>query len=306
MVLTRSMATTNDIQEEEPPTTALEKQVKTLTAAMERLTKQNHDLEEQLRQKNATPGNQGADQEGISADRRNQEGPQASNAPSKPEQQNVSLPYLADTAPPPIIAEMQAMKEQMEIMMNALKGRVSSDLDDLVNRTDSPFAASVNSFPLLSKFRMPQMDSYDGVRDPLDHLETFKTLMHLQGVADAIMCRAFPTTLKGAARIWFSRLTPNSISTFKELSAQFTTHFIGGHRYKKSTACLMSIKQQEDETLRPTYPVSIRKRSRSTKPMIRYLLQPSRTGYERVSFCFPYTKMIRKPCRKYSTGPLST
>ena len=64
------------------------------------------------------------------------------------------------------------------------------------------------------------------------------------------LCRAFPTTLKGAARIWFSRLTPNSVSTFKELSAQFTAHFIGGHRYKKSTACLMSIKQREDETLR--------------------------------------------------------
>ena len=64
------------------------------------------------------------------------------------------------------------------------------------------------------------------------------------------MCRAFPTTLKGVARIWFSRLTPNSINTFKELSAQFTSHFIGGHRYKKSTACLMSIKKREDKTLR--------------------------------------------------------
>ena len=64
------------------------------------------------------------------------------------------------------------------------------------------------------------------------------------------MCRAFPTTLKGAARIWFSRLTLNLINTFRELSAQFTSHFIGGHRYKKSTACLMSIKQREDETLR--------------------------------------------------------
>ena len=57
-------------------------------------------------------------------------------------------------------------------------------------------------------------------------------------------------TLKGAARIWFSHLTPGSISTFKELSAQFTAHFIGGHRYKSSTACLMSIKQRENETLR--------------------------------------------------------
>ena len=126
--------------------------------------------------------------------------------------------------------------------MNALKGRVSSDLDDLVNKTDSMFTIPVNSYPVPQKFQMPQIESYDGVNDPLDHLETFKTLIHLQGVPDEIMCRAFPTTLKGPARIWFSRLMLNSINTFKELSAQFTSHFIGGHRYKKSTACLMSIK----------------------------------------------------------------
>ena len=70
MVLTHSMATTNDIQGE-PPTTALERQVKTLAVAVECLTQQNHDLEEQLRQKNAAPENQGVDQEGTSADRRN-------------------------------------------------------------------------------------------------------------------------------------------------------------------------------------------------------------------------------------------
>ena len=74
--------------------------------------------------------------------------------------------------------------------------------------------------------------------------------MHLQGVPDEIMCKTFPTTLKGPARIWFSRLTPSSINTFKELSAQFTSHFIGRHRYKRSTACLMSIKQREDKMLR--------------------------------------------------------
>ena len=84
-----------------------------------------------------------------------------------------------DVTPPPVFAEIQAMKEQIEVMMNALKGRVSSDLDDLVNRTDFPFTAAVNSFPFTHKFRMPHIDSYDGVMNPLDHLETFKTLMHL-------------------------------------------------------------------------------------------------------------------------------
>ena len=96
---------------------------------------------------------------------------------------------------------------------------MSRDLDDLVHRTDSPFTMFVNSSPLPQKFRMPQIESYNGAKDPLDHLESFKTLMHLQEVVDEIMCRAFPTTLKGLARIWFSRLTPNSISTFKELIA---------------------------------------------------------------------------------------
>ena len=89
---------------------------------MERLTKQNCNLEEQLHQKNAAPDNQGTDQEGTRAERRNQKGPQARNAPSRPERQNVSLPSLVDTTLPPIIAEMQAMKEQMEVMINALKG----------------------------------------------------------------------------------------------------------------------------------------------------------------------------------------
>ena len=68
--------------------------------------------------------------------------------------------------------------------MNALKGRVLSDLDDLVNRTDSPFTIPVNSCPLPQKFQMPQIKSYNRVNDPLDHLETFKTLMLLQGVPD--------------------------------------------------------------------------------------------------------------------------
>ena len=43
------MATTNNVQEDEPRPTALERQVQTLIAAVERLIKQNQVLEEQLR-----------------------------------------------------------------------------------------------------------------------------------------------------------------------------------------------------------------------------------------------------------------
>ena len=103
-------------------------------------------------------------------------------------------------------------------MMTVLRGRVSSNLNELVHQMDSPFTSPVTSFPLPPKFHIPQVEAYDGSKDPLDHLESFKTLMYLQGVVEKIICRAFPTTLMGPARVWFNRLIPNSISTFKELS----------------------------------------------------------------------------------------
>ena len=93
------------------------------------------------------------------------------------------------------------MKEKMDIMMNAMKGWVSTNLDEQIQWTDSPFTGQVTSFPLLAKFWMLQVEAYDGSWDPLNHLESFKTLMHLHGVSDEIMCRVFPTTLKGLARV---------------------------------------------------------------------------------------------------------
>ena len=96
MVLTRSMATTNNIQRDKPPrSTALERQVQTLVAAVERLTKQNHDLEEQLRQRDAGHNVQKDNQE-DSSERGEPERPEDSNAPSKPERQNLSLSSLMD------------------------------------------------------------------------------------------------------------------------------------------------------------------------------------------------------------------
>ena len=73
------------------------------------------------------------DQEGTSADRRNQERPEGSNAPSRPDRQDMSHPSVTDMTPPHIVKEMQIMKERVECMMNALKGRVFSELNDLVH-----------------------------------------------------------------------------------------------------------------------------------------------------------------------------
>ena len=127
---------------------------------------------------------------------------------------------------PHLKEEMDQMKKVIEEMKENM--RRANPIEDLVHRTDSPFTASINGHPLPPEFKMPSLDSYDGTRDPFDHITTFKTTMHLQGVPDEIMCRAFPTTLKGPARVWFSKIPPNSVSSFEELSKLFVNNFIGG------------------------------------------------------------------------------
>ena len=127
------MATTNNVQGDKPHPTAFERQIQTLTEAVEHLIQQNHDLEEQLRRKNTGHNTQQENEESTNAERRDQEGLEGSNTSSRPERQDMSRPSITDMAPPHIVAKMQAMKEQMDVMMNTLKGRVSNELDDLVH-----------------------------------------------------------------------------------------------------------------------------------------------------------------------------
>ena len=100
------MTTINNAQGDEPRATALERQVQTLVTVVEHLTKQNHDLEKQLHQKNAGLNTQEEDQEGTSAERRDQEGPEGSNVPSRLERQDTSCPFIMDTAPPDLVIKM--------------------------------------------------------------------------------------------------------------------------------------------------------------------------------------------------------
>ena len=106
---------------------------------------------------------------------------------------------------------------------------------------NSPFTNEVLNHPLPPKFCLPQLESYDGSKDPLDHIESFKTLMLLHMTPDKVICRAFPTTLKGAARVWFSKIPLGTIADFEQLNKDFVRHFIGGQKHRKPTGHLLNI-----------------------------------------------------------------
>lgn len=84
--------------------------------------------------------------------------------------------------------------------------------------------------PIVTKVLPPQLDSYDGLKDPFDHITTFNMTLSLQQNPNEIVYWSFSTTFKGAARVWFSKLAPSSIDDFEQLSNSLVRHFIGGQR----------------------------------------------------------------------------
>ena len=51
--------------------------------------------------------------------------------------------------------------------------------------------------------------------------------MHLQMTPNEVLCRAFPTILKGATKVWFSKFPPSTIGNLEQLGESFVRHFIG-------------------------------------------------------------------------------
>uniref|UniRef100_A0A2N9IT33 Uncharacterized protein n=1 Tax=Fagus sylvatica TaxID=28930 RepID=A0A2N9IT33_FAGSY len=231
-----------------PPLSASERQLQALTAniqelarqsaadrrEMQELAKQNQELMALLRSRGEIPSpGQGQNGEEIphhetgrnqnQNHNQNDEGSSANqnrepHPPPHPSQVADPAKSAADVRAAKLEEELKEMREQMKEMK--------------------------------SQFKVPQLETFDGFKDPLDYLDSFRTIMRLHGVSDEIMCRTFPTNLRGSARTWFNQLETGSIDTFAQLSRAFIDNFIGGRRSVRPANYLLNIRQREGESLR--------------------------------------------------------
>ena len=77
-----------------------------------------------------------------------------------------------------------------------------------------------------TKFKLPQLDQYDGTGDPITHISSFYTKMMLQNINDGILCLVFLSTLTKIAQRWFYQLPKSFVSSFDDLAEKFRTQFI--------------------------------------------------------------------------------
>ena len=65
---------------------------------------------------------------------------------------------------------MKNVRMELDEVKNAIKGKTMINLDGMIKRTDSPFTTSILECPLPPKFHLPQLEVYNGTKDPLDHI----------------------------------------------------------------------------------------------------------------------------------------
>ena len=207
----------------------LAQQIQALAATVEELTKQNQEMKLRLQQEeNQSKGNPEDEEDSQRRSDRQR--------PISPNEQNSDL--------------LREIRKEMDELRSAIKEKTDWNVNRLVRATDSPFTTTILECPVPSKFRLPQLEPFDWLKDPQDHLNTFKMTLGLQQPPDKILCRSFPTILKGAARELFTKLPTSSVDKFEHLSNAFLHHFIGGQRPRRPVDYLLTIRQGEKETLR--------------------------------------------------------
>ena len=193
-------------------------------------------------------------------------------------------------------------------MKEAVRVRDPISMDALVQQTESLFTAEVLHFPLPTKFRMPQIEAFDGMKNPVDHLNTYKNQMELHGYQDPVGCRAFAITLKSSTLTWFNKLPPASVSSFKEISVAFVSHFIGARTYRNPSYHLLTIKQGPQENLRSYVQRFNSESLRVDIPDEKFTITAfiARLGIQFKDLMFSISKNLRQAWPRCSPKPRST
>lgn len=88
-----------------------------------------------------------------------------------------------------------------------------------------PFVDDIIDTSFSKQWKAITLDCYGDNTYPNEHIVVNITQQSLHSIDDAIICKAFPITLKGPALEWFTRLSPYSIDCFDTLTSFFTMQF---------------------------------------------------------------------------------
>ncbi|XP_074377251.1 uncharacterized protein LOC141718765 [Apium graveolens] len=113
----------------------------------------------------------------------------------------------------------------------------------------TPFTRKLESTlrePSLKNF---DFDYFDGLADPEGQPNYFEHISNIYDYNDLTKCRFFASTLKGGAHKWFSRISSQSIDSWKDFRKMFLKRFRANRMNELQMCHLETIQQRGRETL---------------------------------------------------------
>ncbi|XP_020215367.1 uncharacterized protein LOC109799226 [Cajanus cajan] len=199
-------------------------------AAMETMRKQHEDVLQQLRAENAAFRAHAQHHHSPSPP------PRSSHVPTATEEHH-------STSDPTYISESSRTHRSTHT-------HTSRATYDHHSSQRHPFVDGIMEVPLPPAWKSLNIERYDGTTDPDEHIDAYVTQVNLYTNEDAIMCRVFPTSLKGAALSWYTQLPPRSVNNFDTLVRLFSAQYATSRPHHITSAALSNLRQRDDESLR--------------------------------------------------------
>ena len=137
---------------------------------------------------------------------------------------------------------MQALNQKMAKIEEMMRGQgmgYSFDLDDMMN-------AEGDKLP--DKFKMPQLQKFDGAGDPRIHLSQYITTMSTTKAPLTMVTKLFVLSLEGMAVNWYHGLEKSVRSDWRELCTAFLKQYDHNTRLEVSIRDLELTKQKSNES----------------------------------------------------------
>ncbi|KAL4313725.1 hypothetical protein AHAS_Ahas15G0013800 [Arachis hypogaea] len=83
--------------------------------------------------------------------------------------------------------------------------------------------------------------------------------MNLEGLEDAIRCKAFPVTLSGLAMAWFNSLPSGTVYSFADIKSKFLAHFTTKRTQAKHSISLFGVEQRVGKAFEIIWIASIKR-----------------------------------------------
>jgi hypothetical protein len=142
------------------------------------------------------------------------------------------------------VAEIQKEREEER------EAEAYHDSDEGEVESSQPLVQALWDAQVPANFQIPQLPSFDGKTDPLEHLMAVGTQTSIIGVEEHLKCKLLSSTFKDAALRWYMNLPNNSVTGYADFHRKFVHQFAGSKHVQVTTTNMFALRQGNSETMR--------------------------------------------------------